>query len=59
MGTITLEPSDFPNSNGHEWVKIKSDNILDGKHSCRNCGFLRKPDDTNKPCRGKVKITLR
>lgn len=59
MAKMTTEQSEYPNSNGHEWVKIKSENFLNGKHSCRNCGFLRKDDDTNKQCRGKVKVTLR
>ncbi len=56
---IELQPSEFKDENGHKWAKIKSDNFLNGKHSCRNCGYLRKEDGSNKECRGKVRITLR
>lgn len=59
MAKIEIEPSEYANENGHQWVKIKSENILNGKHSCKDCGILRRPDGRNKPCRGKVKIELR
>jgi hypothetical protein len=40
-------------SNGHTWIKWHK------MICCRDCGFIRRADDKNKPCRGKVGITLR
>lgn len=37
-------------SNGHHWIKWR--------HfvCCRDCGFIRRADDKNKPCRGVVTV---
>lgn len=40
-------------SNGHDWIRLK---VLGGLESCRMCGFVRRADDQNKPCRGSVKV---
>ena len=40
-------------SNGHKWMNWH------GMVCCRDCGFLRREDDQNKPCQGKVGIALR
>jgi hypothetical protein len=40
-------------SNGHHWIKF-------GRMIyCRDCGFIRRADDKNKPCRGVVNVGLR
>lgn len=38
----------FDTSNGHHWVKWRT------LVCCRDCGFIRRTDDSNKPCRGRV-----
>lgn len=40
-------------SNGHHW--IERFNLV----CCRDCGFVRRADDKNKPCKGVVKVGLR
>jgi hypothetical protein len=40
-------------SNGHHW--IERFNLV----CCRDCGIVRRADDTNKPCRGVVKVVMR
>ena len=30
-----------------------------GRECCRKCGIMRRADDRNKPCRGKVVLSLR
>lgn len=40
-------------SNGHKWMDWS------GMICCRDCGILRRPDDDNNPCKGKVSIALR
>lgn len=40
-------------SNGHHWVERF--NLV----CCRDCGIVRRADDRNKPCRGKVRVELR
>ncbi len=40
-------------SNGHHW--IERFNLV----CCRDCGFVRRADDQNKPCKGVVKVELR
>lgn len=42
-------------SNGHKWIKPE---WLDWQ-SCLACGIVRRGDDKNKPCPGKVFISLR
>lgn len=42
-------------SNGHKWFYFKHDTF----QSCVNCGIIRRKDDKNMPCKGKVKISLR
>lgn len=39
----------------HAWFKFKDDTF----DSCAKCGVVRRKDDKNHPCPGKVKITLR
>lgn len=39
----------------HAWFKFKDDPF----DSCAKCGVVRRKDDKNHPCPGKVKITLR
>lgn len=39
----------------HAWFKFKDDNF----DCCAKCGIIRRKDDKNKPCPGKVKIELR
>lgn len=39
----------------HAWFKFKDDPF----DSCAKCGVVRRKDDKNVACRGKVKITLR
>lgn len=38
-------------SNGHHWIKTRYSFL-----ACRDCGFVRRDDDKNKPCRGVVKV---
>ena len=40
-------------SNGHKWMDWH------GMTCCRDCGLLRRPNDDNNPCKGKVGIALR
>ena len=40
-------------SNGHHWVERF--NLV----CCRDCGFVRRADDTNAPCRGCVGVGIR
>lgn len=56
---MELMPSDHKNENGHIWAKMKSSNILNELHVCRECGIIRRKDGKNKPCKGKVRVTLR
>ena len=42
-------------SNGHRWIKA---NWLKWV-TCSKCGIIRKGDDSNKPCKGVVGISLR
>jgi len=37
-------------SNGHRWIDWRS--II----CCADCGFIRRADDKNKPCRGTVSV---
>ncbi len=43
-------------SNGHRWIKP---DWMGGKVCCLDCGILRRLDDTNKTCPGKVGISFR
>lgn len=47
-------------SNGHHWIKFET-NTIKGAFlvCCRDCGTVRRRDDKNKPCPGKVGISLR
>lgn len=38
-------------SNGHHWIKTRYSFV-----ACRDCGFIRRADDRNKPCPGVVKV---
>lgn len=40
-------------SNGHEWIYAFDTTC------CRKCGFVRRRDDLNKPCKGVVNVALR
>ena len=40
-------------SNGHHWVKRF--NLI----CCRDCGFVRRADDNNAPCKGVVGVGVR
>lgn len=40
-------------SNGHHW--IERFNLV----CCRDCGFVRRADDQNKPCKGPVGVGIR
>ena len=42
-------------TNGHKWFYLEKDKM----QCCRDCGIIRRQDDKNSPCRGKVKITFR
>ena len=42
-------------SNGHIWMKRDKDKY----EFCKNCLNIRRKDDKNSPCKGKVKITMR
>lgn len=42
-------------SNGHLWFRFKNDAFL----SCRLCGIVRRADDNNSPCKGRVHVGLR
>ena len=41
--------------NGHLWFYFMKDRFL----SCKKCGFIRRIDGKNKPCKGVTKIILR
>lgn len=43
-------------SNGHHWIKF-SDRV--SYLACRDCGIIRRDDDKNKPCKGKVNVKPR
>jgi hypothetical protein len=40
-------------SNGHRWFDWR------GMICCLDCGYMRRLEDDNKPCKGKVGIALR
>ena len=40
-------------SNGHKWFDWR------GMICCLDCGLLRRPDDDNSPCKGKIGIAPR
>lgn len=42
-------------SSGHQWFYFQHDKF----QCCRNCGLVRRDDDKNSQCRGKVKVELR
>lgn len=44
-------------SNGHKWIDYKIGEKM--VQTCINCGVIRKIDDSNKKCVGKVRIGLR
>lgn len=50
-------PKVFDRSNGHEWAKWEFTSMT--LICCNQCGLVRRPDDKNNPCKGKVKIGLR
>ena len=50
-------PQVFDRSNGHEWAKWEFVSMT--LVCCNQCGIVRRPDDKNKPCKGKVKVGLR
>jgi hypothetical protein len=37
-------------SNGHHWIEIFK--LI----CCRDCGFVRRADDNNRPCKGRVRV---
>lgn len=39
----------------HDWFVPK----FIGYECCRKCGIVRRADDKNKPCRGRVTLSLR
>lgn len=43
------------NYGGHEWFYFGSD----GYRSCKKCGIVERADRANRPCRGRVRITVR
>lgn len=42
----------------HDWMPFTASGLLGGKdwECCRYCGMIRRGDDTNGPCRGRVKV---
>jgi hypothetical protein len=46
-----------PPSNGHVWAewKFTKRTLI----CCNNCGIVRRADDSNKLCRGKIRVGLR
>lgn len=40
-------------SNGHHWIKYRSTRTI---LCCRDCGFIRRQDDQNKPCKGVAAV---
>ena len=50
-------PVVFARSNGHEWARWEFTSMT--LVCCNLCGIVRRRDDNNKPCKGKVKIGLR
>lgn len=38
----------------HEWIEW-----MNGVVACKLCGFVRRRDGKNKPCRGAVRVALR
>lgn len=50
-------PKVVGHSNGHEWAEwVFSRRTM---VCCNMCGIVRRADDTNKPCKGVVKVALR
>lgn len=43
----------FATSNGHHWLRWRQ------FVCCRDCGIIKRQDDNNKPCRGKIGIGFR
>jgi hypothetical protein len=39
----------------HAWFEF----VLGTYDSCANCGIIRRSDDVNKPCPGKIRVGLR
>jgi hypothetical protein len=60
---MTNDPREPKISNGHEWWMWRSPAAekhgLPFMECCKNCGFIRRADDRNKPCKGHVKVGLR
>lgn len=50
-------PTVFDRSNGHEWAKWEFTSMT--LVCCNICGIVRRADDKNRPCKGKVKVGLR
>jgi hypothetical protein len=46
-------PKIIAESNGHKWIEDR------GMVYCLDCGWVRRPDDKNKPCQGKAEVGLR
>lgn len=56
MGKVIDMPV-IARSNGHEWQEWKFVSMT--LVCCRNCGIVRRPDDKNSPCKGRVRVALR
>lgn len=46
---------DLLKNNGHEWFKADFLNY----ETCKKCGFIKREDGKNSPCKGNVKMDLR
>ncbi len=50
-----MQPEDILGVGGHDWFVPK----FIGYECCRKCGMVKRTDGKNKPCRGRVVLSLR
>ncbi len=50
---IPSSPHYDPSWGKHDWISYH------GLECCKTCGFVRRADDKNKPCRGPVRIVCK
>lgn len=64
MTTPTPTSTPPPSPAAHEFVPgaalgFGPGSVLHAAQVCRHCGIVRRQDGQNKPCRGKIRVSLR
>lgn len=54
-----LSEADVLRENGHAFVPLRLRGLRSEGSACLECGFMRRADGKNAPCKGPVAVTLR